>query len=99
MPHTPVVNSIHPLGKIPAMRHGDVSLCESRAICAYVDRMFEGPELMPADPVAAAQVEQWLSLVNTAIDPVWIRQYAAAYVFPGTPDKSPNRAAIEAALP
>jgi glutathione S-transferase len=99
MPHTPVVNSIHPLGKIPAMRHGDVSLCESRAICAYVDRMFDGPELVPADPVAAAQVEQWVSLVNTAIDPVWIRQYAAAYVFPGTPDKSPNRAAIEAALP
>jgi glutathione S-transferase len=99
MPHTPEVDAIHPLGKIPAMRHGDVTLCESRAICAYLDRMFDGPPLVPADPIKAAQVEQWLSIVNTAIDPVWIRQYAAGYIFPGTPDKSPNRAAIDAALP
>jgi glutathione S-transferase len=100
MPHTPEVDAIHPLGKIPAMRHGDVALCESRAICAYIDRVFDGPPLVPADPVEAAQVEQWVSIINTAIDPVWIRQYVGAgYIFPGTPDKSPNRVAIEAALP
>jgi glutathione S-transferase len=33
MPHTPEVDAIHPLGKIPAICHGDVTLCESRAIC------------------------------------------------------------------
>ena len=99
MPHSPEVDAVHPLGKIPAMRHGDVQLAESRAICAYIDRMFDGPPLVPADPIKAAQVEQWISLVNTAIDPVWIRQYIAAHVFPGTPDKSPNRATIDAALP
>ncbi|MGZ3409077.1 MAG: glutathione S-transferase family protein [Xanthobacteraceae bacterium] len=99
MPHTPEVDAIHPLGKIPAMRYGDVTLCESRAICGYIDRMFDGPPLMPADPIAAARVEQWLSIVNTAIDPIWVRQYAGAgYLFPGTPDKSPNRTAIDAAL-
>jgi glutathione S-transferase len=91
--------AIHPLGKIPAMRHGDVTLCESRAICGYIDRMFDGPPLATANPLHAAQVEQWLSIVNTAIDPVWVRQYVAAYFFPGTPDGSPNRTAIETALP
>jgi glutathione S-transferase len=46
------------------------------------------------------QVEQWVSIINTHIDPTWIRQYVGAgYIFPGTPDKSPNRIAIEAALP
>ena len=99
MPHTPEVVAIHPLGKIPAMRHGNVTLCESRAICSYIDGMFDGPPLTTADPLHAAQVEQWLSIVNTAIDPVWVRQYVAAYFFPGTPDGSPNRTAIEAALP
>lgn len=99
IPHTPEVDAVHPLGKIPAMRHGDVVLAESRAICAYIERMFDGPPLIPTDPVKAAQCEQWLSLVNTAIDPVWLRQYAAGYIFPGTPDKSPNRAQIDAALP
>jgi glutathione S-transferase len=99
MPHTPEVTAIHPFGKIPVMRHGDVMLGESRAICAYIDRVFDGPPLVPADPVEAAQVEQWLSIINTAIDPVWIRQYVRAYVFPGTADGSPDRPAIDAALP
>ncbi|HUB96110.1 MAG TPA: glutathione S-transferase family protein [Stellaceae bacterium] len=99
MPHSPEVDAIHPLGKIPAMRHGDVTLCESRAICGYVDRAFPGPALMPADPVAAAQIEQWASIVCTAIDPVFLRQYFGAYVFPGTADNSPDRARIDAALP
>jgi glutathione S-transferase len=99
MPHTPEVDAIHPLGKIPAMRHGDVTLCESRAICAYIDGMFDGPLLVPSNPIKAVQVEQWLSIVNTAIDPVWVRQYVAAYFFPGTPDGSPNRTTINAALP
>jgi glutathione S-transferase len=99
MPHTPEVDAIHPFGKIPAMRHGDVTLGESRAICAYIDRTFGGPPLVPADPLQAVQVEQWVSIVNTTIDPVWIRQYVGAgYIFPGTPDKSPNRTAIDAAL-
>jgi glutathione S-transferase len=30
MPHTPEIEAIHPLGKIPALRHGDVVLAESR---------------------------------------------------------------------
>jgi glutathione S-transferase len=99
MPHTPEVDAIHPFGKIPVMRHGDVMLAESRAICAYIDRTFDGPPLVPADPIKAAQVEQWVSIINTHLDPVWIRQYVGAgYLFPGTPDKSPNRTAIDAAL-
>jgi glutathione S-transferase len=99
MPHTPEVDAIHPFGKIPALRHGDITLCESRAICAYVERAFDGPSLMPADPVGAASCEQWISIVCTTIDPVMLRTYFAAYIFPGTPDGSPNRPAIEAALP
>ena len=99
MPHTPEVNAVHPLGKIPGMRHGDVTLGESRAICRYIDQVFPGPSLVPADPVAGAKTEQWVSIVCTAIDPVMLRQYLAAYIFPGTPDGSPNRTTIEAALP
>jgi len=98
-PHTPVVDAIHPYGKIPAMRHGDVTLCESRAIYYYIDHAFPGTPLSPRDPVGGAQVEQWLSLVNTTIDPVLLRQYGIAYFFPGTPDGSPNRTAIDAVLP
>jgi glutathione S-transferase len=98
-PHTPEVDAIHPFGKIPVMRHGEVTLCESRAICRYIDDVFAGPKITPADPVAAAQVEQWVSVVNTHIDPVWVRQYLRAHFFPNTPDGSPERETIDAALP
>src|SRR5260370_39356366 len=98
-PHTPEVDAIHPFGKIPVMRHGAVELCESRAICRYIDDVFAGPKPVPSDPVKAAQVEQWVSIVNTHIDPVWLRQYLRAYVFPKTADGSPERHTIDAALP
>jgi glutathione S-transferase len=97
-PHTQEVDAIHPLGKIPVFRYGDVALAESRAICLYVDRVFDGPGLVPSDPVGAARAEQWISIVITATYPV-VLSYLAAYFFPGTADGSPNRPAIEAALP
>jgi glutathione S-transferase len=99
MPHTAEVDAIHPYGKIPVMRHGEVELCESRAICWYIDNTFDGPKIVPVDRAKAAQVEQWVSIVNTHIDPVWVRQYLRAYVFPKTPDGSPERDTIDAALP
>src|ERR1700726_3758107 len=99
MPHTTGVDAIHPFGKIPVMRHGEVTLCESRAICGYIDSAFDGPKLAPGDCARAAQVEQWLSIVNTHIDPLWVRQYLRAHFFPKTPDGSPERDTIEAALP
>jgi len=99
LPHTPEVRAIHPFGKIPVARHGSVALCESRAICLYIDRAFPGPALVPADPAAAALVEQWLSLLNTQIDPLLVRRYLRAYFFPDTADGSPDRKAIDAALP
>ncbi len=98
-PHTPEVDAIHPFGKIPAMRHGEVTLCESSAICAYVDRTFDGPPLMPRDTLGAARTEQWISLHNTAIDPLLVRQYLAAHFFSGLPDGAPDRAKIDAVVP
>ena len=55
MPHCPEVDAIHPFGKIPVMRHDAVELCESRAICSYIDNAFDGPKLAPSDPAGAAQ--------------------------------------------
>jgi glutathione S-transferase len=98
-PHSPEVEAIHPFGKIPVMRHGDVTLSESRAICYYIDHGFEGPPLAPRDPLLGARAEEWISLVNTHIDPLFVRQYLLAHLFPGTPDGSPDRAKIDAALP
>ena len=98
MPHSPEVDAIHPFGKIPVMRHGDITLSESRAICFYIDHAFAGPPLAPRAAIEGAQTEQWVSLVNTHIDPLLVRQYLAAYFFPRTPDGRPDRAVIDAAV-
>jgi glutathione S-transferase len=69
-PHSPGVCTLHPFGKIPVMRHGPVVLFESKAIATYVDMQFDGPPLVPRDPVLAALVEQWVSAINTSVFPV-----------------------------
>jgi glutathione S-transferase len=96
--HVPEIDAIHPLGKIPCMRHGDFSLCETRAIAGYIDRMFAGPALFPADIKAAAVCEQWVSLANTSLIPVF-QAYMVGYFFPRTPNQEPDRQAIDGALP
>jgi glutathione S-transferase len=98
-PHSPEVNAIHPFGKIPAMRHGDYELCETKAIATYLDRTFGGPKLIPDDPRAAAETEKWVSIVNTMVDPVWVRRYLFGYIFPKTADRKPDRAIIDPAVP
>jgi len=99
LPRTPDAFAIHPFGKIPVMRHGDFELCESKAIATYLDLAFPGPKLIPTDPRHAALTEQWVSLVNTRIDPTMIRTYVFAYVFPKTGDGTPDRQAIDAVMP
>ena len=97
-PRTPAVEAIHPLGKIPVMRHGDFTLCESKAIALYIDRSFAGPRLFPDDVKAAAEVEQWVSLCNVSLMPM-IRGYVFRYFFPTGTDGKSDRAVIEAAIP
>ena len=87
-PHSPDVLAIHPFGKIPALRHGDFELFESKAIADYIDRTFDGPALFPSDPRERARAEQWVSIVNTVMDPVMIRTYLFSYFFPKTADGS-----------
>jgi glutathione S-transferase len=51
----------HPWGRMPSLRHGAVPLIESAAICRHIDRVFPGPRRVPADPLAEARREQWLT--------------------------------------
>ena len=95
-PHSPAVDALHPFGKVPVMRHGEVTLCESKAIATYIDRVFGGPKVIPDDPKLAAEVEQWVSLGNVEFDKLMIRQYVVGYAFPKEPGK-PDMVAIKAA--
>ena len=43
----PAYLSINPMGKVPAVRHGDVVVTESAAICAYLADAFPEAQLAP----------------------------------------------------
>jgi glutathione S-transferase len=90
--------TIHPFGRMPALRHGDVTLFETLAIGLYVDRMFDGPALWPTDKLEAARSAQWFSACLDYVSRSIMGRFVVPYAFPKEPGK-PDRAAIEAALP
>ena len=98
-PHSPEAVAVHPMGKIPVLRHGAVALGESRAIIDYIDATFDGSPLVPVERDAALRNAVWTSIIATSIEALLVRQYVFAYFFPGTVDGQPDRAVIEALLP
>ena len=98
-PHSPEAVAVHPMGKIPVLRHGAVALGESRAIIDYIDATFDGSPLVPVERDAALRSDTWTSIIATSIEPLLVRQYLFAYMIPGTVDGQPDRAVVEALLP
>jgi glutathione S-transferase len=55
--------TLNGLGQIPVLTDGDVVLADSAAIMVYlVKRYAPDSHWLPAEPVAAAEVQRWLSL-------------------------------------
>jgi glutathione S-transferase len=95
----PELFTVHPLGKMPVLHHGDVRLFESKAIATYLDRVFAGPEVFPSAPLLAALTEQWVSFVNTVVDRTFVRTYLYAYITARLANREPDRNAIDSVLP
>jgi glutathione S-transferase len=52
----------HPFGRIPAFEHDGFMLYETQAILRYLDRVLPRPALTPADPKAAARMDQAMNI-------------------------------------
>ncbi len=63
---------LHPFGKVPAMRHGDLVLYETLAICTYADATFDGPALQPSSAQDKAMMLQWFSAYVDYIYPALV---------------------------
>ena len=54
---------LNPLGQIPVLEDGPLVLADSNAIMVYLVRRYApGSRWLPDEPVAAAQVQRWLSI-------------------------------------
>lgn len=69
--------ALNPLGKVPVIQDGDVTVPDSAAILVYLALRY-APEgtWLPRDPLQAAQIQRWLSLaagplVNGAAGARW----------------------------
>jgi glutathione S-transferase len=66
---SPEYLALHPFGRVPAIVHGDFRLYEAQAIVRYIDRVFGGPSLTPADPRQAARMDQVMNIVDWYVMP------------------------------
>ncbi len=58
----PAFLAMNPLGQVPVLRDGDLTLADSNAILVYLEGRHAPGEWLPRDPVGAARVQRWLSL-------------------------------------
>jgi glutathione S-transferase len=98
MPHSDELNAVNPFGLMPAMRHDGFVLAESLAIIRYIENTFDGPDLIPSDPHAAAKTDQWMSAVATSVDRLLMRQYVVEYIFHKDEDGNVVRDEIDKAI-
>ncbi|MDP2017017.1 glutathione S-transferase family protein [Hydrogenophaga sp.] len=54
--------ALNPLGQIPVLRDGELTLADSNAILVYLEARYAPGQWLPRDPVGAARVQRWLSL-------------------------------------
>jgi glutathione S-transferase len=77
--------AINPMGKVPALRHGDTAITESAAICAYLADGF--PEAGLAPPHGSrlrGPYYRWLFFAAGPLEAAWTNQ-AMGFIVP--PDK------------
>ena len=66
--------AINPMGKVPALRDGEVTLAENAAICAYVAERYPDAKLTPplGDPLRAKFL-YWLFFLPGCIEPAMVQ--------------------------
>lgn len=68
---SPAFLALNPNGLVPVLRDGDQVLWESNTLCRYLARRAGRTDLLPAEPLAQAQVEQWMDWQATSLNSAW----------------------------
>lgn len=73
--------TLNPDGVVPTLVHGGVPIRESLLINEYIDEVFDGPSLTPADPVARARMREFNKMCEDSFTPI-VKLTLVKYILP-----------------
>ncbi|THD74392.1 MAG: glutathione S-transferase family protein [Phenylobacterium sp.] len=88
-----------PFGRIPAIEHDGFRLYEADAILRYIDEVFDGPSLTPADPKARARMNQVMGIVDWYVMPSLSAGIGFNRIIAPVIGRLVNEEAVQAAIP
>ena len=94
----PAYLAINPMGKVPAIRHGDTVVTEAAAICAYLADAFPGARLAPpSDDRRRGPYYRWLFFGAGPLEAAWTNK-AMGFVVPPERERMAGYGRLEAVL-
>ena len=89
----------HRFGKVPVLDHDGFMLYETQAILRYLDRVLPEPSLTPADPKAAARMDQVMNIndcyfFNGVANTIGFQRVVGPKIMGMTPDEDICAAAM-----
>lgn len=95
----PKYRAMSPLGKIPAFKDGERTLCDSSIICSYLERVHPTPALYPQDPYEYARALWYEEYGDTAVvQVVGPKIFFEKIVNPGFFKKPTNQEVVDKAV-
>ena len=89
---------LSPTGKIPALKHGDLTLADSSVIVAYLEKRFPELPLNPSDPAQYARALWFEEYVDSQIAPDVIGLFHQQVLGPMLHKKDPDAAVVQRLL-
>jgi glutathione S-transferase len=103
IPKTPELLALHPMGKIPILRDGDVVVPDSSVICAYLERKHPQPALYPSDPADLAKalfLEEYADTqMGEAMGTIFFERFVKVHLLQQATDESRVQEYLERAVP
>ena len=94
---------INPLGKVPTLVDGDLTLGDSKVICRYLEATYPEPALYPSDPAERATADWFEELGGTHITElatgIFFQRFMRPFAFKEEPDEALVSKIIEKRLP
>jgi glutathione S-transferase len=102
-PKPPELLALHPLGKIPVLRDGEVVVPDSSVICAYLEKKFPSPALYPDAPAELAKALFLEEYADTrmfeVLGPILFERVVKRFVMKQEPDEARVAEKLENHLP